>query len=489
MRKISRRQFLEESMFAAAAAAAAASAKTAVAADEKKVGSLERLRVANIGVNGQGGAHVSELINNKDVEIVAICDVDPAAYQKQVGKFDAKKFKTPEYVQDIRKLLERKDIDAVTIATPNHWHALAAIWAMQAGKDVYVEKPVSHNVSEGRRMVEVARKLGRICQTGTQSRSMDGMRQSLEFIHSGKIGKITLAKGFCYKPRGSIGKVEGECPIPPGLDLDLWTGPAPKTPIKRKKLHYDWHWQWAYGNGDLGNQGIHEMDKARWGLGKMQLPKKAFSLGGRFGYEDDGETANTQICVFDWDDARLIFEVRGLKTGPFHTGSSSKKRDAMIGNMWHGTNGYVVSTDYQSGTAFDLDGKQTAHFSGGAYAAHFANFVKAVRSRKYEDLNADIEQGHLSSALCHLANVSYRMGTQQPFGEKPANLPAGKDAQESYSRFVEHLKENNVKVEGNSLRVGCDMTLNPATETSTSADCNQLFTREYRKGFEVPAKA
>src|SRR5437588_6617137 len=270
MNKLTRRQFLEDSMFAAAAAAAASSATATFAAAKpaKKVGANERLQVATIGVNGQGGSHVNELMANKEVEYVAICDVDPAAYEKQKAKFTAKKRPAPEYVQDIRKLLERKAMDAVTIATPNHWHALAAIWALQAGKDVYVEKPVSHNVSEGRRIVQFARKLGRICQTGTQSRSMSGMRQSLDYIHSGKIGKVTLAKGFCYKPRGSIGKATEPCPTPPGLDLDLWVGPAPMAPIMRKRFHYDWHWQWAYGNGDLGNQGIHEMDKARWGLGK-----------------------------------------------------------------------------------------------------------------------------------------------------------------------------------------------------------------------------
>jgi predicted dehydrogenase len=478
----------------AAAAAAASSIPQAFAADKdtKKVGANERLQVATIGVNGQGGSHVSELLKNKDVELVAICDVDPAAYGKQKKKFDEKKQRIPDYVQDIRKLLARKDIDAVTIATPNHWHALAAIWAMQAGKDVYVEKPVSHNVTEGRRMVEVARKLGRICQTGTQSRSMSGMRQALDYIHSGKIGTVTLAKGFCYKRRDSIGKADKPCPAPAGLDLDLWIGPAPKTPIMRKKFHYDWHWQWAYGNGDLGNQGIHEMDKARWGLGKSELPNKVFSLGGRFGYEDDGETANTQLCFYDWDDARLIFEVRGLKSEQFYKTklpAADRRTMALVGNIWYGAKGYVVSISYNSGTAFDLEGKQLAHFSGGKYEDHFANFVKAVRSRNYHDLNADIEQGHLSSALCHLGNVSYRMGTMQSFGDKPSHLALTKEAREVYTGFEDHLKANGVSLSGTQLRVGCEIALDPKTETAREPDCHNLFTRDYRKGFEVPAKA
>jgi len=279
----------------------------------------------------------------------------------------------------------------------------------------------------------------------------------------------------------------------------LWIGPAPKVPIIRKKFHYDWHWQWAYGNGDLGNQGIHEMDKARWGLGKDELPKRAFSLGGRFGYEDDGQTANTQLCFYDWDDARLIFEVRGLKSDEFYKGKlpevkqrgkkAAKRPEAKVGNIWYGSDGYVVSVNYHSGTAFDRDGKQVAHFDGGSYGDHFANFVKAVRSRRYADLNADIEQGHLSSALCHLGNVSYRLGAVQPFGSRPSEVAESKQQEEAYAGFVEHLKQNGIKPAAAQLRVGCHFTLDPKAEVATRADCNKLFTREYRKGFEVPAKA
>src|SRR5438128_8281276 len=318
MNHLSRREFLEQSLFSAAAAAAAASAASlafAAPANERKVGANERLQVATIGVNGQGGNHVTELMANKEVELVAICDVDPAAYAKQKNKFDSKKRQAPEYVQDIRKLLARKDIDAVTIATPNHWHALAAIWALQAGKHVYVEKPVSHNLSEGRRIVEAARKANRLCQVGTQIRSRTGIREAMKFLHDGGIGRVSLARGLCYKDRKSIGKVSGPQQPPKTMDYDLWCGPAPNTPPMRNGLfgpvHYDWHWIWDYGNGDLGNQGIHQMDVARWGLGKNELPKSAFSVGGRFGYVDDGETPNTQLCVFDYGDSELIFEVRG----------------------------------------------------------------------------------------------------------------------------------------------------------------------------------
>src|SRR5260370_39140835 len=199
------------------------------------------------------------------------------------------------------------------MAAANHWHALAAIWAMQAGKDVYVEKPVSHNVSEGRRMVETARKYKRICQAGTQIRSMPGIREAIAWLQAGNLGKLRVARGLCYKPRLRIGKVDGPQPIPKTIDYDLWCGPAPVTPLMRYKLHYDWHWIWNYGNGDLGNQGIHQMDVARWGLGKSNLCQGALSIGRRFGHLDDGQTANTQICVFDYGDAELMIEVRRLR--------------------------------------------------------------------------------------------------------------------------------------------------------------------------------
>ena len=214
-------------------------------------------------------------------------------------------------MQDIRRLLDDKSIDAISIATPNHWHALATIWACQAGKDVYVEKPVSHNVSEGRRMVEAARKYDRIVQTGTQCRSHQGIQDAIAFLRSGKLGQIYMAKGLCYKPRGSIGhKADG--PVPKRVDYDLWLGPAPKRPFNPNRFHYNWHWIWDYGNGDLGNQGIHQMDLARWGLGKNELPKAVMASGGRFGYSDDGQTPNTLHVGFEFDDCELQFEVRGL---------------------------------------------------------------------------------------------------------------------------------------------------------------------------------
>src|SRR5580698_6204625 len=327
----SRRDFLEQSILAAAAASFASMPKTTRADNEAKPvkSPNEKLHVAMVGVNGRGMDHMHWMLRpSSDVEIVAIVDVDEKVGKSRVDFVEKHAHKAPAYYRDLRKMLEDPSIDIVSIATPNHWHSLAAIWAIQAGKDVYVEKPVSHNVSEGRRLVQAARKHNRIVQAGMQSRSLSGAKAAIEFIRSGQIGDVKLARGLCYKNRGSIGPA-GNYEVPKSVDYNLWLGPAPEKPLTRKSLHYDWHWIWDYGNGDLGNQGIHEMDKARWGLNKAEMPKSVISIGGRFGYVDDGETANTQLCVFDYGDAELIFEVRGLPT--------QKLLGANVGNIFYGT--------------------------------------------------------------------------------------------------------------------------------------------------------
>lgn len=490
--RITRRDFVENAILAATAALATGTAINRSLAEEapsgRKVGPNDKLRVATIGCNGQGGAHLGEWLKNKDVDVVAVCDVDPAAFAKREGLFKSLPHK-PEYVQDIRRLLENKDIDAVSIATPNHWHAVMAVWAMQAGKDVYVEKPCSHNVHEGRVMTQWARKLGRICQMGVQSRSMTGMRDTLDFIHSGKLGKITHARAICYRGRPSIGLVETEAPIPPGLDFDLWCGPAPKVVPKRKRLHYDWHWVGVTGNGDLGNQNPHELDKARWGLGKQELPKKVVSVGGRLGYIDNGDVANSQVTLYQWDDCTLISDVRGLpiKT-PVKFGLNTSGLKGAC-NLWYGTEGYAIGPNYNSGVAFDYDGKELGKWTGGEYQAHFANFVKAIRSRNYQDLHLDIEDGHLSSALAHLGNVSWRMGKVAPAGSRPSLMADNKHAQETFDSFEAHLKENNVNFDETKFYVGQELTIDPKTELSSDENANRLFTREYRKGYVLPEVA
>jgi predicted dehydrogenase len=495
MRFFDRREFFQNSTAVAAAFAALnGAAPTARAADKAKPttnGSANnRLRVAVMGVRGRGMEHIQSLAGQRDCVVATICDADVGVIGPAMSHCLAKQGFLPRYESDIRKVLEDKSIDVVTIATPNHWHALAAIWSMQAGKDVYVEKPVSHNVSEGRRIVETARATNKICQTGTQSRSSKGMREAMDFLHSDKIGKVRLARGLCYKRRGSIGKVTGEQPIPKTCDYDLWCGPAPKNPLKRKNLHYDWHWTWDYGNGDLGNQGIHEMDKARWGLGKMELARSVLSVGGRFGYIDDGETANTQICLFDFGDCELIFEVRGLPSDSPYPGSNfskGKRGDNFVGNIFYGAEGVLVCPSYTGGVAVRPDGQVIREFKGGE--DHFGNFVQSVRSRRREDLNADILEGHLSSALCHLGNISYRLGTPTDFDKAGAVFGDDKDGASALTSLQNHLKDAGVALGQSQLRIGRKLTLDTKAENfGSDAQANAMLTREYRKGFEVPAK-
>ena len=488
--EISRRDFAERAIVAAASVLAAGGTASRIGAAEKAdgrvVGPNDRLRVATIGVNGQGGAHLSEWLKLPDVDVVAICDCDPGAYERVIGKFKDVAIQ-PKYVQDVRKLLEDKSIDAVSIATPNHWHALMSVWAMQAGKDVYIEKPCSHNVREGRVMTQWARKLGRICQMGVQSRSMSGMRSALDFVHSGKIGKVSVAKAICFRRRGSIGMVDTPAPIPAGLDFDLWCGPAPKAIPVRKRLHYDWHWVRATGNGDLGNQNPHELDKARWGLQKQELPKRVLSVGGRLGYIDNGDVANSQVTFYQWDDALLISDVRGLDIkSPVTFGLKGVKPFDGASNLWYGTDGYVVAPNYTSGVAFDKDGNVIEKWSGGEYKDHFANFVKAIRSRNHKDLHLDIEDGHLSSALAHLGNVSWQLGTETQPSERPARWSDEPIIAQTLDSFEAYTKENGVDFKTTRLSLGLELNIDPKTELSTSEAANRLFTREYRQGFVLP---
>jgi predicted dehydrogenase len=476
-----RREFLEGALISATVAATAGSVTHARAEAPKKgrrVGPNDQIRVAVLGVRGQGRGHVSSYAGMDDVVVAAICDPDPNVVPAALKAVTDKGKPEPKYVQDLRRIMDDQDIDVVSIATPNHWHALSAIWAMQSGKDVYVEKPVSHNVREGRVMVDTARKERRICQTGTQIRSTKGTQEAIEFVRSGGIGEVRLARGLCYKPRNSIGKMEAGA-SPDGLDYNLWLGPAPQRPFHQNRFHYNWHWMWDTGNGDLGNQGIHQMDVARWGLGKSTMPNTVIGFGGRLGYEDDGETPNTHVAVLDYGDSQIIFETRGLKTDDY--------RGARVGNVFHGSNGYVVLTSYSGGAAFDRAGNMLRTFNGGG--DHFRNFLGAVRSRKVEDLTADIFEGHLSSALCHLGNISFLVGDSVPLSETPAVLNGNDAALETYQRFVEHLAENGVNPQSSQYRLGRRLQVNGRREDfGRDRAANQHVSREYRKGFEVPQR-
>jgi predicted dehydrogenase len=490
MSRQSRREFLEQSMLAAAAATAAGSfgslAGRAFAAEANRSESKspnEKLGVAVVGIGGRGtGSHLSFFSGRDDVEVLWLVDPDEKRGNAPVASVTKKQGRAPKFTRDMREAFADPAVDIVSIATPHHWHSLAAIWAMQAGKDVYVEKPVSHNVSEGRRCIEVARKYNKICQTGTQCRSMPGMREAIEYLHAGNMGNIKVGRGLCYKERKSIGP-SGTYTPPASVDYGLWLGPAPLADLTRKQFHYDWHWQWPYGNGDLGNQGVHQMDIARWGLGLNELPGSLISYGGRVGYSppDAGETPNTQIVMFDYGPKTLTFEVRGLETGPL--------KHAMVGVIFESDDGRtMVIPSYYSAVVYDKDGKQIKEFTGsGDEKIHFANFLSAVRSRKEEELNASIQEGHLSAALCHLGNISYVLGDQKNLDEIKKELPAlGGVAQETFERTKEHLDSNDIDLKA-KLQLGALLKFDSAAEQFPgNPAANALLTRPYREPFIVP---
>jgi predicted dehydrogenase len=492
MNKFDRRTFLKRSLVTTASlsllpawGATRRIVSAQASATARVIGANGDVRFAVVGFNGRGADHIDGMRKVKGARMVALCDVDSQVLQREAQKARDRGENVDGYT-DIRQLLENPNIDAVTFATPNHWHALGAIWAIQAGKDVYLEKPVSHNVWEGRQIVEAARKYNRIVQTGTQSRTNPGLREAIAWVHQGDIGKIVRARGLCYKRRASIGKVDGPQPIPDSIDYDLWCGPAPKEPLMRKRLHYDWHWVWPTGNGDLGNQGIHQMDIARWVLGESSLSPRILSVGGRLGYVDDGTTPNSLIVVHDYKPAPLIFEVRGLPSKADNN-QMDKYRGASIGVIVDCEGGSLVIPSYSEATAFDKDGKEIKRFQGSA--SHYDNFVKAMRSRNAADLNADILEGHLSSALCHTGNISYQLG-QKLSPEKIREAAKGDgNLAEALGRMEEHLGANNIDLVNSPATLGAMLQMDTQTEKfNGNRKANALLTRKYRKPFVVPEK-
>jgi len=475
MKSLTRRSFLKNSFVTTAALS------LPIHSWARVIGANDDIRIAVVGFNGRGKSHIEGFRKLPGVRIVALCDADSAVLEQEAKKFRDRN-EPIETSTDVRKVLENKDIDAISTATPNHWHALISIWACQAGKDVYVEKPVSHNVSEGRKIVEAARKYDRIVQTGTQSRSRTDLAAAFEWVQAGNLGKINISRGLCYKRRQSIGKTVGPQPVPASVDYNLWTGPASMSPLRRTRLHYDWHWVWPTGNGDLGNQGIHQMDLARWALGKSELSPRVFSVGGRLGYDDDGTVANTQFVVHDYGDSLLIFEVRGLASS-LSSEQMDKYRGEGVGTVVECEHGYLADA-----IAYDKEGKQIKAFSGRG-EDHFANFIKAMRSRKVTDLNADILQGHLSSALCHTGNISYQLGKQANPEEIRETIKADKAALETLGRMEEHLAANGVDLHKTKLTLGMPIKMDGKNERFIdNKKANALLTRDYRAPFVVPEK-
>jgi predicted dehydrogenase len=479
---LTRRSFLK------GAAAAAAFPLVTVAGTKSSgrvLGANDTIRIAVAGIHGRGKDHIAELLGLKDekLEIVTLIDPDSSLFESRKKTIRDKTGREPTCVQDVRQALEDKNLDAITIATPNHWHSLMTVWACQHGKDVYVEKPLSHEVSEGRRAVEAARKYGRMVQHGTQQRSSAGRAAEIAAVQSGKYGKLLVSKGYCCKPRWSIGTKPAGDP-PRALDFDLWLGPAQQQPYHANLVHYNWHWFWDFGNGDIGNQGVHEMDVARWAIPGATLPSKVWSLGGRFAYEDQGQVPNTQLAVMEFGDVLLVFEVCGLVKDKDHPNGISNN----VKNEYYTTEGRIARGQFyaKNGDKGEPLAKVEAKVAPGG---PFGSWLHAMRSRKVEDLNADVEVAHYSAALCHLPNISYRLGEKVPFDKKTGRLGDNREVVQAFENLRQDLKAVGVKLEETEYVLGKVLTLDAKEErfTGEGADqANALLTRTYRRPFAMP---
>lgn len=411
-------------------------------------GANDRVNVAVIGINGMGENHIDGYSKLKNARVAALCDVDSNLFDKKIQKhFTDKGLPKPKIYGDLRKLYEDKDIDAVSVVTPNHWHTLASMWALQAGKHVSVEKPCCHNFFEGQKLVEAAEKYKLIVQDGAEQRSNPCAKSMAEYLHSGKLGEVYMAKGLCYKWRNTIGKTPDE-PVPAGVNYDLWLGPAPKRPFSKNRFHYNWHWNWDFGNGDMGNQGVHEMDIARWGLG-VTLPVKISAAGGHFMFDDDQQTPNDMIAVFEFPNPQgggdkkkiLQFEVRHWITNREGVNSENQQitgntymvsADNSVGNLFYGSKGYMTKNvnEWQTFLGKERgDGEK-----GSGLSDHYSDFIEAIRANDQKLANGDIKEGFYSCALIHLANISYRLGRSLEFDPVKMKFKNAPDADKLLTR-------------------------------------------------------
>ncbi len=490
---MNRRDFLKTSL-ATGAALATPFAKVRGANDAIRLGVIGVGSSVKIG--GMGKNEIRAFLKIPGIRFTALCDCDQAHLAPQVEKLRGHNPSIRGY-RDLRDLLDDKNVDAVIVTTPNHWHALATIWACQAGKDVYVQKPTSHTIFEGRKMVEAAARYNRIVQAPHGPRDRSGLGEAFAYVRQGHLGKILYAHGLNYKPRGGIGRVNGPQPLPKSLDYDLWSGPASMKPLRREYLHYDWHWDWSTGDGDLGNMGIHYMDGCRWGLGQNVLPRRVMSLGGRFGYDDDGQTPNTQILFLDYDPAPIIFEVRGL---PRSKSDRQKKwgskqmdsyRGGKIGTIIQCADGYVAGgSGFGKAAAYDKAGNVIMTFEPTNKDLR-TNFLDAIRSRKTSDLNAPIIEGHLSGALVHMANISHRLAREASNDEIRETLQGEKPLAEAFERFEQHLDANEIDPTKTPVKLGAMLTMDPEKERfegPLGSCANMYVSRNYRAPFVVPER-
>ena len=475
----SRRRFLKTTL----------AASVTLPAWAKPLGAHSDVRVAVIGFRGRGGGHIKELLAVPGVRIVALCDVDQEVIDKRVGEL-AKKNVTVKTYRDFRECCADPDIDAITIATPNHSHVLIALTALQHGKHVYVEKPVCHNLIEGRKLIAAAEKAaakGLVVQHGMQRRSDLGWAAAMQWVNEGHIGKKKLSHALVHGMRLSIDKVDGPQPPPTSVDYKLWSAPRPEMPVMRKQFHYDWHWQWPYGNGDIGNQGPHQYDVARWALDSpATLPSRVMSFGGRWGYTDDGQTANCQMAFHPYEPVPLLMDMFGLPAKDMDQKSGEPPyKGIRTGNIIHCEGGYVAESK-----AYDNEGKTIMKFENFQNGPdHMKNFIDSVRAGKYTKDVLDIHHGQQAAALSHLANTSYRLGKAMSNDEVRERLQGDKFGQEMLSQFLDTLTANQIDTATAQITAGPWLDFDPLNEVFTgefAAEANALMQEEYAAGFELP---
>ncbi len=448
--------------------------------------SAAAVKVAVIGVKGRGAQLIKDGIRKTSAAVItAICDVDSRELDDQAALL-AKDGITVTKFSDYRKLLESKDVDAVVIATPNHTHTLIAMSALAAGKHVYVEKPVCHNLWEGKMLVEAsAKKPSLILQHGMQRRSNTGWIEIMKYLSEGSLGKLKLARGINWKRRETIGKLAEARKVPKTVDANLWFGPRAITPVMREKFHYDWHWFWDFGNGDIGNQGPHQFDVALWGMGDAKLPTSVQCLGNRWGYDDNAQTPNQQVALFKGEGGTLLFDNRGLPAKTGESGEYKYKNLFSVGNTFECENGWIGEK-----FAYDGNGKELKKFTfGDDTKDHMAAFFASIQAGKPVSEHLKIEKGYQAAAMAHLANISYRVGQATGVDAVKEQIKGDATALATFDDLVANLTANGVDLAAKPPVLGAALTFDHTAFKFTGAfaeQANALLTEEYREEFKLP---
>ncbi len=489
MREMNRRGFLQRGLAVTAGSYGALSSFDRFVPSVRGANEVIRLGIA--GIRSRGGAHIGDFMKLQGVKVVALCDPDKQVLEQGVAQFK-KKYKVGDDAikgyADVRKLLDQKDIDALVIAAPNHWHALMTVWACQAGKHVYVEKPVSHAIWEGRKMVEVARKYNRIVQAGTQHRSCPGVQEAARDVQAGKYGKVLWVHCSVLHSRATIGKVTEPQPVPANIDYNLWAGPAPMTPVMRQQFHYDWHWQWNWGDGEMANWGIHYLDDVRHILGWKDVPTKMVAAGNRFAWDDNGETPNMHFALMDYDGLPLVVDIRNLP--------DPKRKGGKSGAVYLGARGGnhiqcekgSVRIARGGGWFYDNDGQRVYQYKGNGGAGHAQNFIDALRSGRREDLAAEMEVGHFGTAICHQANIAWRAGAKATPDQVRASMKSCEDALNTLKDMLEQLEGNSVDLGKEPFVLGPALTYDRKLERfvgANAAEANKYLKCSYREPFII----